>query len=108
MITILLIGMAGDLGACAGHGADSEQLESEAAVNEHGIEAVQERLTDSVLALPGVVGTAIGECDGEPCLKVLVVGKSQELAGEIPATFGGFPVVVEETGEISALDPLGP
>ena len=100
--------MAGGLGACAGHGADSEQLESEAAVNEHGIEAVQERLTDNVLALPGVVGTAIGECDGEPCLKVLVVGKSQELAGEIPATFGGFPVVVEETGEISALDPLEP
>ncbi len=68
------------------------------------IEAAQQQLTDSVMSLPGVVGTAIGECEGAPCIKVYVVQNSQELTDKIPSTFEGFPVVVEATGEIRARD----
>ncbi len=68
------------------------------------IEDVLKQHTDRLMALPGVVGTAIGECEGKPCIKVLVVKKSPELLKKIPSNLEGFPVVVEETGEIRALD----
>ena len=67
------------------------------------IETAQQRLTDSLITMPGVSGVALGECDGEPCIKVLVVNRSEELLAKIPNTFEGFAVQVEETGEIEAL-----
>ncbi len=68
------------------------------------IQAAQEELTESVMSLPGVVGTAIGSCDDAPCIKVYVVNKTKELASRIPSMYRGFPVAVEETGEIRARD----
>ncbi len=69
------------------------------------IEAVLKQHTDRLMSLPGVVGTAIGVCEGTPCIKVLVVKKTPELVNEIPQTLEGYPVVIEETGEIRALHP---
>jgi hypothetical protein len=71
-------------------------------VTQPTIQAAQEELTESVMSLPGVVGTAIGSCDDAPCIKVYVVNKTEELASRIPSTYRGFPVVVEATGEIRA------
>jgi len=68
------------------------------------IEAVLEEYTDRLMSLPGVVGTAIGECDGKPCIKVLVVKKTPELLKKIGPTLEGYLVVIEETGEFRALD----
>jgi hypothetical protein len=68
------------------------------------IQAVLAEHTDSLMSLPGVVGTAIGECAGKPCIKVLVVRNTPALRKKIPATLEGFLVAVEETGEIRALD----
>ncbi len=68
------------------------------------IETVLQEHTKQLLALPGVVGTAIGRCDGKPCIKVLVVKQTAEVRSRIPLTLEGFPVVLEETGEIRALD----
>ena len=61
--------------------------------------------TDSLMSLPGVVGTAQGLCDGQPCIKVFVVKKTPELLRQIPAEIEGYTVAVEETGEIKALEP---
>lgn len=73
------------------------------------IQAAQEELTESVMSLPGVVGTAISSCDDAPCIKVYVMNKTEELASKIPSTYRGFPVAVEETGEIRAReDTTGP
>jgi hypothetical protein len=71
------------------------------------IEDAQQQLTDRVMSLPGVVGIGIGECEGEPCIKVFVVQQTEELTREIPATFEGFPVAIQVAGEIRArpLDP---
>lgn len=59
---------------------------------------------ESLMALPGVVGAGIGECDGKPCIKVLVARNTEELAKTIPKTLEGFPVVTVETGKIRSLD----
>ncbi len=69
------------------------------------IETVLKEHTDSLMALPGVVGTAIGECAGKPCIKVYVEKKTPELLKQIPSTIDGYTVAIQETGEIRALDP---
>ena len=50
---------------------------------------------------PGVVGTAIGERGGKPCLKVYVL--EEKVGTTIPRKAGGFPVVVEVSGRIKRL-----
>ena len=66
------------------------------------ITEAQERLTDSVMELPGVVGTAIGLCGDTPCIKVYVAAPSEELSSQIPDRYQGFQVDVEVTGEFRA------
>lgn len=66
------------------------------------IEEAHAALTTRFIDRPGVSGTAIGACDGNPCLKVYVVGDDAPVRAEIPDTFGGFPVEVEVTGTIRA------
>ena len=59
-----------------------------------------------LLAIPGVVGIYVGELDDgkTPCLKVMLLRKSDETERAIPKTLEGYPVVTEVTGEIR---PLG-
>ena len=68
------------------------------------IEAVQAAHTDSLMRVPGVVGTAIGLCDDKPCIKVLVVRTTPELRKAIPDSLEGYRVVVDETGTVRAQD----
>ncbi len=67
------------------------------------IEQVLREQTDHLMSIPGVVGTAIGQCDGSPCLKVLVVKKTPELQKRIPSTLENWKVEIEETGVIRPL-----
>ena len=57
--------------------------------------------TDSLMALPGVVGTAIGLCGSERCIKVLTVDSTAATRNRIPARLEGYQVVVEVTGRIT-------
>ena len=68
------------------------------------IQEVLRTHTPELMSIPGVVGTAIGEFKGKPCIKILVVKKTEELTQKIPLTLEGFPVVIQQTGEIRALD----
>ncbi len=68
------------------------------------IEAVLKEYTDRLMSLPGVVGTAEGRCAGKPCIKVYVSKNTADLRRQIPSDIEGFPVAVEETGEIRARD----
>jgi len=70
------------------------------------IEEAQEELTPQVMSLPGVVGIAMGECEGKPCIKVLVASKTKELVEKIPITYKGYRVVVDEVGEIRGPRPI--
>jgi hypothetical protein len=56
--------------------------------------------TDALLALPGVVGTAVGLCDGERCIKVLLADANPDTRSRIPPRLEGYRVVVEVTGTI--------
>ncbi len=67
------------------------------------IEEVLEEHTNELMSLPGVVGTAQGICNGEPCIKVYIGEKTSELDQKIPVTLEGYPVVTEESGGIRAL-----
>ena len=73
-------------------------------MGDNTIESVLDEHRDKLMALPGVVGTAVGECEGKPCIKVYVVRKNHELLRQIPSTLAGYSITIEDTGEIHALD----
>lgn len=79
--------------ACSGKGRS-------ATVPARSIDAVLAAHTDSLLALPGVVGTAIGLCDGERCIKVFLADSGSGTKAAIPPRLEGYRVVVEVTGTI--------
>lgn len=66
------------------------------------INEVKEAHTSELMALPGVVGVYIGLMDDEQtmCIKVMVLEKTPALDKKIPETLEGYPVLIEETGEI--------
>jgi len=68
------------------------------------IEQVQQEHTAVWMAIPGVIGTAIGEHRGKPCILVLTASNTKQVKEQIPATVDGYPVVIQYTGEIRALD----
>jgi hypothetical protein len=67
------------------------------------IESVFEAHTERLMSLPGVVGMAIGECNGQPCIRVFVARKTIELLNRVPSIIEEYPVVVDETGGLHAI-----
>jgi hypothetical protein len=67
------------------------------------IKEVLKSHTKELMAVPGVVGTGQGICEGNPCIKVFVIEKTPDLDQKIPKTLNGYPVVIQETGQIKAL-----
>jgi len=67
------------------------------------IDEVLREHTDSLMSIPGVVGTAQGRCAGKPCIRVLVIRKNPQLTRKIPSAIEGYAVTVKETGRIRAL-----
>ena len=74
---------------------------------EKAIEKVLKEQTKKLVSMPGVVGTGQGLCDGRPCIKVYVIKETPELDQKIPRTLEGYPVVIEETGEIRVFPKSG-
>lgn len=66
------------------------------------VAGVLQRHTSRLMSLPGVVGTAEGECAGKPCVLVLVERMTPALRQAIPAQLEGIPVEIKETGRIEA------
>lgn len=64
------------------------------------IEEVQEAYTERWMRLPGVVGTGIGLCEGEPCIRVFLSRPSPEARDAIPSRVEGYAVDLEVTGEV--------
>jgi len=78
------------------------------AVTSKTIEAVLAAHTDSLMALPGVVGTAIGLCDGVPCIRVFLADANAAARRPLPEALEGYPVKVEVTGPIRPRRPGTP
>jgi len=68
------------------------------------IQQVQQGHTDEWMAMPGVVGTAIGQRKGRPCILVFTDSNTEPVRQRIPTTVEGYPVVIQYTGEIRALE----
>ncbi|MFV2007504.1 MAG: hypothetical protein ACC667_08650, partial [Longimicrobiales bacterium] len=62
------------------------------------IEEAHRLLTNRVISKPGVAGTAIGQKDGKPCIKVYVESRDRKILDSIPSVFEGFSVIVEGSG----------
>ena len=95
-MAVVSIQMAGCAGTGQARGEDKKMAPKT-------IQQVLEEYTDRWMAIPGVVGTAIGQFEGRPCITVFVAEKTEQLAAAIPQAVGGYPVIIEETGEIRAL-----
>ena len=85
--------LAGAIVACSGS-------QRSATVPARSIDEGLAAHTDSLLALPGVVGTAIALCDGERCIKVFLANSNSDTKARIPPRLEGYRVVVEVTGTI--------
>jgi hypothetical protein len=99
--------LAGAIAACTGarnagqgRASDGAGGKMEATLPAKSIDDVLAAHTDSLMALPGVVGTAIGLCDGERCIKVLLADSNPATTGRIPPRLEGYRVVAEVTGTI--------
>ncbi len=68
------------------------------------IEQVLKEHTDHLMSIPGVTGTAQGELNGKPCIKVYVVKETEELRKQIPKEIEGYPVEIQESGVIKPLN----
>jgi hypothetical protein len=84
---------------CTGRPAHEE----ESKVPSRTIEQVLATHTDSLMSLPGVVGTAIGLCDGAPCVRVFVSDSSVASRRQIPNRLEGYLVRVEVSGLLRPL-----
>ncbi len=83
---------------------ENAQPQKEIAMSGKTIQQVQEEHTAAWMAIPGVVGTAIGQCEGKPCILILTAANTEQVRRKIPATVEGYPVVVQYVGEVRALD----
>ena len=103
---VAVVGLLWLLAAAVTCGQQEAEAEQEhRPMQQKKIETVLKEHTDSLMAVPGVVGTGIGECAGKPCIKVFVEKKTPDLLKQIPSAIDGYTVAVQETGEIRALDP---
>jgi len=102
--TVATLLVAGVLASCTAR-HDGEDTR---AVTSKTIEAVLAAHTDSLMALPGVVGTAIGLCDGVPCIRVFLADANAAARRPLPEALEGYPVKVEVTGPIRPRRPGTP
>ena len=93
LLAPLLLAAAVACAACSGKGRS-------ATVPARSIDQVLAAHTDSLMALPGVTGTAIGLCEGERCITVFVADSSALTRAGIPSRLEGYRVVLEVTGTI--------
>jgi hypothetical protein len=63
---------------------------------------VLRRHTPSLLAIPGVVGTAEGRSGDDPVFVVYVIKRTPELLQRIPGVIEGYHVEIDQSGEITA------
>jgi len=93
--------LASALAACSrSHSGTGQGGERGASVATRSIDEVLALHTDSLLALPGVVGTAVALCDGERCIKVFLADSNPDTQRRIPPRLEGYRVVVEVTGTV--------
>jgi hypothetical protein len=67
------------------------------------IEQIKEKYESDMMAIAGVVGVGIGQCEDQACIKVYVEKASPETERKIPQQLEGVKVETERLGSIKAL-----
>ncbi len=81
-----------------------EEEKRKPAMPTRDINTVKEAHVQELMAIQGVVGVYVGELnDHSPCIGVMVVKKTDELEQKIPNVLEGYPVKIDETGEIKPM-----
>lgn len=89
------------LPSCRG-GEDHQPRETVTARRD--INLVKEDHTKQLMSLPGVLGVYVGALDdGRACIGVMVRKKTKELEQKIPGVLEGYPVKIDETGDIKPM-----
>ena len=88
---LFLLGLA----ACAGGNTGSGK---EGNLPRRSIDEVLAAHNDSLLARPGVVGTAIGLCESERCIVIYLRDSTSLHAAKIPDRLEGYRVKLEVSG----------
>lgn len=97
VLAVLALGLA----SCSGPPRPPVQGGEEIVVAKRSIDEVLANYSDSLMTLPGVVGTAISLCErGERCIKVLLDDASPGTLSRIPTRIEGYRVVTEVSGTI--------
>lgn len=77
--------------------------EKEPRVSKPAIELVKEQHESELMAVEGVVGVGIGECQGQPCIEVYLADESSNLRPQIPTQLNGYQVSTKVLGKIEVL-----
>lgn len=101
LLVTTVAGCGVDEAGTGGAGPPAQETASgpEATVSD-SLERAQARVTRKVIDMEGVTGTAMGLCNGRPCIKVYLESDSSALRSRLPRSESGFPVVAEVTGKI--------
>ena len=67
------------------------------------IKEVLKRHTDELMAVTGVIGVGEGKYRGRSCIMVFVMSRTPDLLRQIPDTIEGYPLQIEESGELHKL-----
>jgi UPF0716 family protein affecting phage T7 exclusion len=94
--TLLLLAVT--IAACSGSRAQGQATP----MPDKTIDAVLAQHNDSLMALPGVVGTAIGLCDGAPCIRVFVKDSAAARNTRFAESLDGYRLRVEVSGMFHA------
>jgi hypothetical protein len=95
--------LAGALLACSRGGPQRPPVQEgeQVVVPKRSIDEVLAAYNDSLMTLPGVVGTAVALCErGERCIKVLLEDARPETTSAIPTRIEGYRVITEVAGTI--------
>jgi len=97
MVTLFMV--TGFVG-CGHRAVNMKEGNNGMAVN--SIEQVLRENTPKWMSIDGVVGTAIGELEGTPCIVILVSLRTPDITNNIPSKLDGYQIVIRETGEFRA------
>ena len=85
-----------------GYWLRSSASEQQDTMPSKNIEDALRKGTLLVKTLPEVIGIGQGICEGEPCIKLFLIRKADDLEKKIPTDIDGFRVVSEVTGRVDA------
>lgn len=101
---VLLVGIVVLISGCGLFQKDVPQ-EEDVDHQRRAIEEVQATHTPEWMEISGVVGTGIGLCDDEPCIRVFLSRPSAEAQEAIPEEIEGYRVELIVTGEFRTREP---